>query len=175
VVDLLRGEQNAPDYAALNPNMRMPTLRDGDFVLWEANAILQYLALRRPASGLLPDGEAARLDVMRWQFWDVAHLEPACTPFMWENAVKKLRGMNEPDEATLARVLEGQLRGRRYVTGETITLADFSLGAAFIHAGLARFPLDGYSEINRWYADLTSLPAWRTTLAGAAMPYAAAA
>jgi glutathione S-transferase len=40
VLDLIKGEQKSPRYAALNPNMRMPTLRDGNYVLWESNAIL---------------------------------------------------------------------------------------------------------------------------------------
>src|SRR5262249_24052266 len=43
MIDLIKGEQKSPQYAALNPNMRMPTLKDGDYVLWESNAILQYL------------------------------------------------------------------------------------------------------------------------------------
>ena len=47
VVDLRKGEQKSPEYAALNPNMRMPTLKDGDYVLWESNAIAQYLASKR--------------------------------------------------------------------------------------------------------------------------------
>ena len=47
VVDLRKGEQKSPEYAALNPNMRMPTLTDGDYVLWESNAIAQYLASKR--------------------------------------------------------------------------------------------------------------------------------
>ena len=58
MVDLRKGEQTTPQYAALNPNMRMPTLKDGDYVLWEANAIAQYPASKRPDSGLLPKDEA---------------------------------------------------------------------------------------------------------------------
>jgi len=77
MVDLRKGEQKAPHYAALNPNMRMPTLKDGDYVLWESNAIAQYLALKRPESGLLPKDERARLEVTRWQFWELAHWDPA--------------------------------------------------------------------------------------------------
>src|SRR5258707_11971025 len=50
MLDIVKGEQRSPHYVALNPNMRMPTLRDGDYVLWESNAILQYLAGDRPAS-----------------------------------------------------------------------------------------------------------------------------
>src|SRR5205823_11038710 len=88
MLDLIKGEQKSPQYAALNPNMRMPTLKDGDYVLWESNAILQYLAAKRPQSGLLPTDEKARLDVTRWQFWDLAHwIRPARCSFSrtWSN------------------------------------------------------------------------------------------
>src|SRR5204862_5443241 len=54
VVDLIKGDQKSPEYAALNPNMRMPTLKDGEYVMWESNAICQYLASKEPSSGLLP-------------------------------------------------------------------------------------------------------------------------
>jgi glutathione S-transferase len=49
IVHLFNGEQNHPDYVALNPNKRMPVLREDDFVLWESNAITQYLASKNPA------------------------------------------------------------------------------------------------------------------------------
>src|SRR5437588_6251264 len=57
MLDIVKGEQRSPHYVALNPNMRMPTLRDGDYVLWESNAIMQYLAAKRPESRLLPTDE----------------------------------------------------------------------------------------------------------------------
>src|SRR5215475_5707656 len=65
-LDLTKGDQKSPEYAALNPNMLMPTLKDGDYVLWESNAVMQYLASKRPESGLLPSDERGRLDVTRW-------------------------------------------------------------------------------------------------------------
>jgi len=66
VVDLVKGDQKTAEFAALNPNMRMPVLKDGDYVLWESNAIQQYLALRKPEWGLFPGDERKRLDVTRW-------------------------------------------------------------------------------------------------------------
>src|SRR6478672_13656930 len=39
------GRNHEPDYLAMNPNGRVPTLVDGDFVLWESNAIMRYFAL----------------------------------------------------------------------------------------------------------------------------------
>jgi glutathione S-transferase len=49
-----QGEHLAPAYAAINPNKRIPTLEEDGFVLWEANAITQYLASKKPEAGLLP-------------------------------------------------------------------------------------------------------------------------
>lgn len=186
VVDLLKGEQKSPQYAALNPNMRMPTLRDGNYVLWESNAILQYLAAKRPESGLLPADEKGRLDVTRWQFWDLAHWDPACAVFIFEHVVKSVvLKSGEPDPAALAKgaesfhraaqVLDGQLKGKKFVTGDTLTVADFSLGAPMNYAEMARFPVETYSEIKRWYGSLRALPAWQTTLAQCTAPAAAAA
>jgi glutathione S-transferase len=186
VIDLVKGDQRTPQYAALNPNMRMPTLRDGDYVLWESNAIGQYLASKRPESGLLPADERARLDVTRWQFWDLAHWHPACALFAFEYVIKPIVLANgEPDMVAIAKgteefhrvasVLDGQLRGKKFVTGDTLTLADFSLGAAMNLVGVAHYPIEPYAEIKRWYETLRALPAWQKTLAQCALPAAAAA
>ena len=176
VLDPRKGEHMAPDYAALNPNCRMPTFKDDDYVLWESNAIMQCLALKKPQSGLLPADEKARLDVTRWQFWDLAHWDPACAVFVFEHLVKPmLLGIKEQDAAALAKgtelfnraatVLEGQLKGRKFVTGDTLTLADFVLGAPLIYADTVHLPLAPYGEIKRWYGTLSALPAWQKTLA----------
>ena len=186
MVDLVKGDQKTPEYAALNPNMRMPTLKDGDYVLWESGAIAQYLAGKKPESGLLPSDERGRLDVIRWQFWDVAHWDPTCSVFLFENLVKPhVLKSGEPDQAALAKgaeafhrnakVLDDQLRGRKFVTGERLTLADFFLGAPLHYTEQGRFPLESYGEIKRWYGTLRALPAWQKTLAQCALPAPAAA
>jgi glutathione S-transferase len=166
----------------------MPTLRDGDYVLWESNAITQYLAGKKPQSGLLPTDERGRLDVTRWQFWDLAHWDPALTILLLENFIRPmLVAGHEPDAAALAKgtemfhrsaaVLDGQLKGKTYVTGDTLTLADISLGAPLNYAAPGRFPLEAYGEIRRWHASLMALPAWQKTWAQAQsfMPGAAKA
>src|SRR5262249_12957504 len=77
-VDLLNGDHMKPEFAALNPNRKMPVLEDDGFVLWESNAIMQYLASKKPASGLWPTDPRHQADVSRWQCWDLAHWERAC-------------------------------------------------------------------------------------------------
>ena len=127
-----------------------------------------------------------RLDVTRWQFWDLAHWDPACAVLIFENVVKSVvLKSGEPDPAAIAKgtesfhrvaqVLDGQLKGKQFVTGDTLTVADFSLGAPMNLAEMARLPVEPYREINRWYATLRALPAWQKTLAQCAVPAAAAA
>ena len=50
IVDLIKGGSHSPDYLAINPTGRTPTLVDGDFKLWESTAIMQYVASQKPNS-----------------------------------------------------------------------------------------------------------------------------
>ena len=174
LIDFSKSTHKTPAFANLNPNMRMPVLEVGSYVLWESNAIIQYLASLNPSAGLLPEETKARLSIVKWQFWDCAHWDPACAVFAFENYVKKLFGMGEPSDselergnqliARLAPVLDGEMQKHRYVAGETLTVADFSLGGMFYIAEHAKFPLEPYRGIQRWAADLRSLPSWKKTV-----------
>lgn len=174
IVDLGKGEQATPAFAALNPNKKMPVLEEDGFVLWEANAILQYLALKKPEAGLISLEPRRLADITRWQCWDLAHWEAACAVLIFENAIKAFFNMGEPDAAEVAKgeerfhraaqVLDAHLKGKRYVADGRLTIADFALGAALNMAGPAKIPFGGYPEIVRWYADLSALPAWRKSL-----------
>src|ERR1700751_1943163 len=72
-IDLGRDDQLTPEYVALNPNKKMPTLTDGEFVLWESNAILFYMAAKCPDGGLWPSDTKGQADVLRWLAWQSAH------------------------------------------------------------------------------------------------------
>lgn len=172
-VDLRKGEQDTPAFLAMNPNGRVPVLEHDGFTLWESNAIAQYLAASKPHSGLLPAGENARADVMRWLCWDLAHWDPACASLIGERVVKRLLSLGPEDTAETARgekkfhaaaaVLDDHLEGRDYLAGDSLTIADFCVGSPLNLARWARIPLDSYAEIRRWHASLAELPAWRKT------------
>lgn len=173
VIDFKRGDLTAPEYTKLNPNRKIPTLVDGDFALWESNAIMQYLATKKPEAGLLPRDERGRADVLRWQAWNLAHFAPGVGTFNWENLLKKVFASGEPDasklqqaEQELARfgaVLEGQLAGRRYVCGDTPTVADLSIACTLMYRVPARVPLEPFPRIRSWMETIEALPAWRST------------
>lgn len=172
-VDAAAGEQRTPEYMKLNPNGLFPTLVDGDFVLWESNAITQYLAARGSESPLWPQDERVRSDIARWQFWELAHFNPAVRPFMWENVFKPMLGQGEPDLVELDKaegpflrfgsILNAHLKGRRWLVGDRLTLADVAVASSLMYWEPARMPLEKMSEVKRWLGQIEALPAWEQT------------
>jgi glutathione S-transferase len=169
-------------YLALNPTGRTPTLVDGDFVLGESNAIMQYLA-SRSANSLWPDDARARADIMRWQSWQLAHWsKEGCEPLLVNRLVKKLLNLGPPDEAAVAkgtecfnrdaRVLDTHLAKQPYLVGTGPTLADFAVAAPLFYAKEAELPIAPYAHLRDWFSRVSALPAWRDT---APQPISAAA
>lgn len=186
VINLQKGEQMQPRIIALHPDHRLPILEDDGYVLWESNAILQYLAAKKPEAGLLPLHDLkGGLGVTRWLFWENAHWDSACATLVFENFVKPMVGGGEPNAAEIARgeknfarcadVLEGQLEKHRFLTGDHLTIADFALGSSLVLAEAAHYPLQSHKAIRRWHAELSALPAWQQTAAAARPPEASAA
>jgi glutathione S-transferase len=175
MVDFTKGTHKTPQFTALNPNQKMPVMEDDGFVLWEANAITQYLAAKRPESGLLPADPAQRSLVNQWQCWDLAHWEQAGAMLVYENFVKALFNIGPADPAKVAEgeekfhrvagILDGQLKKSAFVVGAEPTVADFSIGATLNLAREARIPVQGYANIVRWHEVMMNLPGWRKALA----------
>src|SRR5271166_2155265 len=161
-LDFAKGEHKNPEYLALNANGAVPTLVDGDFVLTESRAIMQYLASRKPESGLLPRDEAARADVTRWQFWDAAHFSPQLATLAFEKALKAMLGLGEPDLGKIqealtnirrfAAVLNKRLEGKQYIVGSALTLADLTIASSLMYARQVEAPLAEFPNVERWFA-----------------------
>ena len=172
-IDLGRGDQLRPEYVALNPNKKMPTLElDDGFALWESNAILFYLAAQRPDAGLWPADLRGQADVLRWLSWESAHWDAESWGMVaYEKSSKAVLGRGAPDPAFVARgeqnferfaaVLDGALKGKSWILGERLTIADFSIGAAVPSAERLGLPVKSFPEICRWYGQLSEVSAWR--------------
>jgi glutathione S-transferase len=181
-VDLTKGGSHTPAYLALNPTGRTPTLVDGDFKLWESNAILQYLASQKPNSRW-PDDARARADIMRWQSWQLAHWsKEGCEPLLFQRLVKALLNLGPPDEAVVAKgldafhkeakVLDAHLARQPYLICKDATLADFSVAAPLFYAERADLPVAPYRNVQTWFGRVSAMPCWGET---APQPTAAAA
>ena len=175
MVDLSKGDQLTPEYLAMNPNHKMPLLEDDGFVLWESNAILFYLASKKPGSGVWPSDAKHQAEVVRWLAWESAHWDAESVGMIgFEQISKGVLGLGAADPAFIARgeqnfarfaaVLDVSLKGRKWLTGADLTIADFSVGAWIPSAQRMQLPLAKFPEIQRWYDGLASVPAWRASM-----------
>ncbi len=168
-VDLAKGENGSQAYLALNPNGKVPVLETDGGAIWESNAIMAHLALHM-GSDLMP-ADARITEVIRWLTWSSEHFNRYCSRVYFENLVKAHFNIGAPDAAMVedangyirkyGAILNDHLKGRRYIVGDALTIADFAVGAALPYADRARIPLDGFTEIARWAERLNELPAWR--------------
>jgi glutathione S-transferase len=172
-VSLMAGEHRTPAFLALNPNGQVPVLVDGPFRLTESGAILRYLAMLTP-SRLVPIDHigAARLDeALDW--FKTGFSADFCTGVVYTQLVPHLRHADERVQAAvLARAYERSaarfevldqhmLRGRAYLCGEDMTLADL-VGAAMVTLGEGiRYDLTPYHNIQAWIGRMKARPSWR--------------
>ena len=176
-VDYFKGEHKAEPYLSLNPNASVPALTDGDFELWESNAMLQYAADKFGNEAVYPRDLQARADINRWLQWEGSHWFPSCYVFLVENCVKPLLG-GEPDPAVLdaqaaqfhklAGSLDKRLANRRWVAAADAhsgpTIADIVLAAPMHLHGWQKLPLSDHPSLKRWLLDgVEQLPCWQQT------------
>ncbi|MCH7345625.1 glutathione S-transferase [Pelomonas sp. CA6] len=126
----------SPAFRALNPNAMMPVLVDGDFSMWESNAICRYLARRERRTDLLPAQPQAAARIEQWMDWQATELNNS-----WRYAFMGLvrRSPAHQDATQIAAgvaqwnrhmaMLDAQLQHTgAYVSGQDFTLADVVLG-----------------------------------------------
>nr|WP_249128750.1 glutathione S-transferase [Bradyrhizobium lablabi] len=161
------GKNDQPEYLAMNPNGRVPTLVDGNYVLWESNSVMRYLNLAYgKGSPICPQDARTRAAVDRWLDWTLSTLQPVDRPVFWAlvRTPKEKRDMaaiqkDVDAEAVVWRIPEALLARRRYIEGEQFTIADIALGA------FARrwFGVEGVSKptlpnLERWFAEISKRP-----------------
>lgn len=125
------GKNRSSEYLALNPNGTVPTLIDGDAVLWESNSIVRYLASKY-ASPLYPADLVRRAHTEKWMDWQLATLAPVFRP-LFIGLVREGRKMEELREQRAAaakafQILERTLTPHGYIAGKEMTLADIAIG-----------------------------------------------
>lgn len=168
-VDLPKGKQAQPEFLAINPNGMVPALVDGDTTVLESNCIVIYLA-EKTGSDLWP--EPHQLEILRWMFWEQSHFMYATGMVFFQKLLKPLLGQ-EPDEARVteavakfrrhAQALDDHLKGRAWLVGDAITLADLAVAANLTYAEATELPMDEFPNIQRWYGAIEELPAWKAT------------
>jgi len=161
-VDIGRGEQFRPEYLAINPNNKIPSIvdRDKKIAVFESGAILVYLAEK--AGRLLATDQFSRMQTLSWLFWQVAGLGPMAgqahhfRAFADEKVPYAIdRYTNEVNR--LYGVMDRQLSKNEYLTGE-YSIADIACWPWVVPHERQGQALDDFSHLKRWFETVRERP-----------------
>jgi glutathione S-transferase len=161
------GRNYDPDYLAINPNGRVPTLVDGDYALWESNSIMRYLCTAYgKGTPIYPQDPRRRAAVDRWLDWTLSTVQPVDRPVFWAlvRTPPEQRNMtaiqkDADAEALVWRIADHHLSTRRYIEGNDFTIGDIALGAyARRWLGVDGIKRPKQSHLERWLKELGDRP-----------------
>ena len=160
------GKNQEPDYLALNPNGRVPTIVDNGFVLWESNAIVRYLCAKHGMGTLCASELQPRADMERWMDWQQTTLRPH-----FHALSNALQNTVPPGDAALEslkkalddawKILDAQLAKQPFIAGVNLTMADIPF--CYVINRWYKLPLEhrGLTNVKAWYDRLCERPAFR--------------
>jgi glutathione S-transferase len=161
------GRNHEPAYLRLNPNGLVPTLEDGDLVLWESNTIVRYLASLHGQGTLEPADPKARAQASQWMDWQLSVLGPAIHATFWglvrtPPEKRDLAAIADSKTKTTAaiEILDAQLAKTAYVAGDAFSMGDIPVGifGYRFHALVTERPPLPHFE--RWFAAISGRPAF---------------
>lgn len=155
------GVVDEPRYRALNPNGKVPTLEDGDLVLWESNVIVRYLSAKYGMGTLCPTETGRRALAEQWMDWQQTMLS-ADVAFIFWGLVRNRKENQDPGKITAAArrlgerwsILDTQLGGRDYVLGEHLTMADIPIGVAVWRWSNLKIERPSLPNVEAWHERL---------------------
>ncbi|MFC3151387.1 glutathione S-transferase family protein [Litoribrevibacter euphylliae] len=172
-LDLFEGDNQTPEYKAINPNAMVPALVDGDLKLWESNAIIQYLADKAGDDQLFPTDLKKRADVVRWLCWELAHFNQAFGTLAFESVAKPgflgapgnegVINWTKEQLTRFAPILNTHLENRTFMVGETITLADYAMIHVEFFKENVPFDWTDFPHLNAYFERMRNSDHWVPT------------
>ena len=162
------GGNRESDYLAMNPNGLVPTLVDGNTVLWESNVIVRYLARKYAPNSLLPDSLTDLTQAEQWMDWQQTVVAPAHFPVFWglirtapeDRDLDAINNGRDRFEQVMT-ILDHHLSDSAFVGGKSLSIADIPVGIM----GYRWFTLDiermELPSLHRWYQRLADRPAYK--------------
>ena len=173
-INLQAGDQKKPDYLKINPNGTVPTLVDGDLVLYESAAICQYLADKFPEKGLAPAiGTPARALYYQWIHYAMSTIEPPAVTIFLHTILKPeaerlpvLVAEARTQLAAAIKVIDAALAGREYLVGSQFSTADVMVGSMLSWCQLLGLIGTDLANVPGYLGRLAARPAAQRALAG---------
>lgn len=162
------GGNDTDDYLEKNPNGRVPTLVDGDFVLWESQAIVRYLSESHGTAPWYPASAQDRGLCGQWMDWYIANLHPAMTVMFWQLIRTSDADRNNAAVAAAAvdaakewAILDKHLENNTYLLGDELTMGDVPLGCAAYRWHTMDIQRPNLPNLKRWWDSLAARDAYK--------------
>ncbi len=162
------GGNDTPRFRALNPNGTVPTIVEDDFVLWESNSIVRYLAHEHGNGGLWPTEARTRARAERWMDWQLSVLSPALGP-VFRGLVRTPEAERDMDAIAKARdglagamaILDRYLGETAFVAGPEFSMGDIPVGIVTYRWFALAIEREDYPNVKRWYDALCERAGYR--------------
>lgn len=165
-INILKGEQFDPEFLALNPNNKIPTIVDRDgpggkpFTVFESGAVLLYLAEK--TGKFLPKTEAARYETIQWLMFQVASVGPMfgqCGHFLGyaPEPIQYAIDRYKNETLRLYGVMDKRLADTEYLAGD-YSIADIATYPWIDVRWLHEIEIDEFPNVKRWYETLKARP-----------------
>jgi glutathione S-transferase len=165
------GGTKTPEYLAMNPNSRVPTLEDGDTIIWESNTVVRYLAARYGGSRFWSDDPARRAAAEMWMDWATTTMSPEVTG-LFHASVRTPKKDQDPARidarakgaVKVLSILENHLAKSDWVAGDDLSIGDIPIGTQlfrYFDRDNERPPLP---RVEAYYARMCARPAYRDTV-----------
>jgi glutathione S-transferase len=162
------GGNDKPEYLKLNPNGRVPCVIDDGFVIWESNAILQYLGSKHAQGSWYPTDLKARGRAVQWMDWALSTYSTAHGP-VFMGLIRTPADKRDMTAIGKARdgwskqvaMLDNHLAGSKYIAGDTITIGDMPVAIFTWRWFGLPIQRENYANVKRWYDSIAARPAFK--------------
>lgn len=162
------GGNDQADYLAKNPNGRIPTLEDGEFILWESNAIVRYLAEKYGSAPWQPARVEDKFHAHQWMDFYLTTLHPSMTTIFWtlvrtapEDRDQAALDKALAEAAKAFAIVDAHLAQNTFMTGTAPTIGDVPLGCAAYRWHNLEIERPDLPHLKRWYESLASRLAYQ--------------
>jgi len=162
------GKLDTEAYGKINPNRMIPSIRDGDFALWESLAIVRYLCDRYGAGTLSPAEPQMRAIADQWMEWSASRaFMPVIYLFFATVRTQpdardpaKIASLNKEAYDALT-ILDKHLADRAYVCGDHFTMGDIPIGCVVYRYFNVDVERPALPHVEAWYDRLATRPAYK--------------
>lgn len=165
-VDVFKGEQNDPKFAALNPNKKIPVLVDEDFVMWESNALLFYLGKKYSPNDYYPEDAQTHGLVAQWLLFGKTSIDPNLAMARYLTRFVTKEGQEEQDLAKFRahgtmtlKIMDDHLKDREFLAG-SYSIADMGC-YPYVHLSPeGGIDIEAYSSVMSWIERIQAQPGY---------------